>query len=244
MVAFQELLPSYGGRLLIGELEALQEITEKPARPCVYLLGGSRAGDAFGMIQRVLSENAADEILTSGLVGQIFMIADGLSLGEASERVIRDRGYGKYIEEASDHLSRYRGKILYPRDVAYKQGGRRAEMPVSSLPCTEVIFDIGSETISFYAGKIEQAKTVFVNGPAGIYEEDISSTGTIELWRAVAEASGFTVVGGGDTVTSFAKFTDTSKLNYVSTAGGALIRYLSGIKLPLIEAMENAYART
>ena len=82
-----------------------------------------------------------------------------------------------------------------------------------------------------------------MNGPAGIYEEDISCTGTNEFWRAVARASGFTVVGGGDTVTSFAKFTDTSKLNYVSTAGGALIRYLSGVKLPLIEAMEKAYAR-
>ena len=243
MVAFQELLPSYGGRLLIGELEALQAITEDPERPCVFMLGGSRVGDAFGMIQRVLSDNSADAILTSGLVGQIFMLADGLSLGKASERVIEEKGYGRYIDEAAGYLSRYRNKIVYPRDVAFERHGSREEVQVDALPQDEMIFDIGKDTVSLFAIEIERSKTIFVNGPVGIYEDDISSTGTRNLWKVVEEANGFTVVGGGDTVTSFTNFTDTTKLNYVSTAGGALIRYLSGVRLPLLEAMGRAYDR-
>jgi phosphoglycerate kinase len=241
MVAFQELLPSYGGRLLIDEIETLQTITEDPARPCVYLLGGSRAGDAFGMIQRVLSGGTADAILTSGLVGQIFMLADGVDLGEPSEKVIRDKGYGKYVEEAAGYLSAYPKSIHYPRDVAFLSGGRRVEKGIQSFPPEGMIFDIGESTLNAYGEKLSTAKTLFVNGPPGIYEDDISAEGTQKLWKAVEGASGFTVVGGGDTVSSFEKFTGVSKLGYVSTAGGALIRYLSGVELPLLKAMTKAH---
>jgi phosphoglycerate kinase len=244
MVAFQDKLPSYGGRLLIEELKALEAITDNPARPCVYMLGGSRAGDAFGMIHRVLSEDAADSILTSGLVGQIFMLADGLVLGEASEKVVREKGYSKYVDEAAGYLSAYRDRIVYPQDVAYERNGVREEAGAGSFPLEHAIFDVGKETIRTYKEILSGANTLFVNGPPGVYEEEISAVGTAKLWKAVEEAEGFTVAGGGDTVTSFTRFTDISKLNYVSTAGGALIRYLSGVKLPLIEAMKKAYDRT
>ena len=243
MVAFQEFLPSYGGRLLIGEIEALVAITERPARPCVYLLGGSRAGDAFGMIQKVLSDDSADLILTTGLVGHIFMMADGLRLGAPSEKLIADKGYGKYVAQAKELISGYRARIRYPDDVAYGHAGQRVECAARSLPVEEPIFDIGGGTVSAYSGVIAQARTVFVNGPAGIYEEELSSAGTEALWKAIEAAPGFTVVGGGDTVTSFTKYTDLSRINYVSTAGGALIRYLSGVELPLINAMRKAYER-
>ena len=243
MVAFQELLPSYGGRLLIEELHALEVISSSPARPCVYMLGGSRAGDAFGMIHRVLSEEAADTILTSGLVGQIFMLADGIKLGEPSENVIREKGYIKYVDEAADYLASYRNRIRYPMDVAYERRGVREETNIESFPLEHTIFDVGRHTVDTYKDILSEAKTLFVNGPPGVYEESISATGTEKLWKAVEEAEGFTVAGGGDTVTSLTKFCDIAGLNYVSTAGGALIRYLSGVKLPLIEAMEKAYER-
>ena len=239
MVAFQELLPSYGGRLLIEELEALQAITESPKRPCVYLLGGSRVGDAFGMIHRVLSESSADAVLTSGLVGHIFMLADGISLGEASERIIREKGYMKYVEEALKYLADYHDKIHYPEDVAFERKGIREETSIDRCPPDRMIFDIGSKTASRYSEIVAGAKTVFVNGPPGVYEEQISSIGTKSLWQAVESAPGFTVAGGGDTVTSFTRFTDVSKIDYVSTAGGALIRYLSGVELPLLKAMRR-----
>jgi phosphoglycerate kinase len=244
MVAFQEVLPSYGGRLLLEEMKALQAISGNPERPCVYMLGGSRAGDAFAMIHRVLSDASADTVLTSGLVGQIFMLADKLPLGDLSERVIHEKGYTRFIDEAAEYLKGHRNIIRYPRDVAYEQGKNRKEAHIDAFPLDSVIFDVGMQTIREYTNILSDAKTIFVNGPPGVYEGETSSLGTEKLWKAVQEAEGFAVAGGGDTVTSFAKFADITKLNYVSTAGGALIRYLSGVKLPLIEAMHRACERT
>ena len=84
------------------------------------------------------------------------------------------------------------------------------------------------------------ANTIFINGPVGVYEDEMSAKSTEALWKTIEDASGFTVIGGGDTVTSFVKYTDIKKINYVSTAGGALIRYLSGVELPLLKAMKKS----
>jgi len=237
MVGFQELMPSYAGRLLIQELEALAAITSNPPRPCIFMLGGSRAGDAFGMIEQVLKNDSADQLLLSGLVGQIFMIADGVNIGEASEGFIRSKGFGPYIERAQAFLGNYRDKISYASDVAVEVDGKRKNISTSDLTDDMVVSDIGDKTMDTYLPVIKAAKTIFVNGPTGIYERDLFEKGTQTLWNAVADSEGFSVVGGGDSVTSFTKYVDMSKLNYVSTAGGALIRYLSGVSLPLIESM-------
>jgi phosphoglycerate kinase len=240
MVSFQEVLPSYGGRLLIEELGALSAITENPNPPCAYLLGGSRAGDAFGMINKVLKDNSTDYILTGGLVGQIFMLADGLELGNPSESLIKNKGYEKFVEDAKAYLNNYREKLIYPKDIAYRKNDTREEIPIENLPIDAIIFDIGEKTVRLYKDMIAKANTIFVNGPVGVYEEEISSESTIALWKAIENATGFTVIGGGDTVTSFTKFTDIKKINYVSTAGGALISYLSGTELPLLKAMKKS----
>lgn len=240
MVAFQECLPSYGGRLFMKELNALATITENSERPCIYMLGGSRIGDAFGMIKKALSSGASDLILTSGLVGEVFMLGAGVVLGEPSERLIKEKGYVKYVQDAQELLTQYGANILYPLDVAFDKEGERKECKVSDLPTENFIFDIGSETIAQYSNFISKAKTIFVNGPVGIYENEISSKGTLQLWKAIQIAPGYTVVGGGDTVRSFSRYTDLTKINYVSTAGGALIRFLSGSELPLIRAMTKA----
>lgn len=239
MVGFQQHMPSYAGRLLIQELNALEAITNNPARPSIFMLGGSRAGDAFGMIEQVLKNDSADQLLLSGLVGQIFMIADGVNIGESSEGFIRSKGFSAYIDQAKHYLKDYRNKISYPVDVAIDVNGARKNIDISELTDEMVISDIGDQTIENYLSVIADAKTILVNGPAGIYERDIFEKGTRTLWNAVADSDGFSVVGGGDSVTSFTKYVNMEKLNYVSTAGGALIRYLSGVKLPLIESMQN-----
>jgi phosphoglycerate kinase len=240
MVAFQELLPSYAGRLLMQELAALQAITENPARPCIYMLGGSRAGDAFGMMQKVLKGGAADKLLLSGVVGEIFMLADGVDIGATTRQFILGKGFEPYIAQAADYLTLYRENIDYPADVAVASNGARLNVDINELDDEMMISDIGDRTIESYCGTIAAAKTILVNGPAGIYENELFEKGTQSLWAAVADAEGFSVVGGGDSVTSFARYVDMSKLNYVSTAGGALIRYLSGVRLPLIDAISKA----
>lgn len=239
MVAFQQLMPAYAGRLLMQELSALQKITEDPARPCVYMLGGSRAGDAFGMIHKVLNDGSADKLLLSGLVGEIFMIADGIDIGETTRQFILAKGFEPYIKQAADCLATHRDKISYPSDIAIESSGARLNVDITELDDEMMISDIGDQTIEEFSHAIAAAKTILVNGPPGIYEKALFEKGTQSLWQAVANAEGFSVVGGGDSVTSFTRYIDMSKLNYVSTAGGALIRYLSGVQLPLIETMSE-----
>ena len=237
MVGFQSILPSYAGRLLLDELGALAAITKQPAQPCIYLLGGARAGDAFGMIEQVLNDGSANKLLLSGLIGQIFMLADGIHIGKSSAGFISAKGFDIYIDDAKRFLKDHRNTIVYPSDVAIEQQERRHIIAPQDTPDDTDICDIGDQTIKNYKTIISQAKTIFVNGPCGVYERTIFEDGTRELWNAVASADGFSVIGGGDSVTSFKKYTNIDDIDYVSTAGGALIRYLSGVRLPLLEAM-------
>jgi len=239
MVAFQTLMPSYAGRLLMQELSALQAITESPARPCIYMLGGSRAGDAFGMIEQVLSDGSADKLLLSGLVGEIFMLADGVDIGETTRQFILAKGFEPYIGQARQFLEQHRDAISYPGDVAIEADGVRLNVDITAIDDDMMISDVGDQTIADYSEAIAAAKTILVNGPPGIYENALFEKGTQSLWNAVVDSDGFSVIGGGDSVMSFARYVDMSKLNYVSTAGGALIRYLSGVELPLIKAMSR-----
>ncbi|MCK5570780.1 MAG: phosphoglycerate kinase [Spirochaetes bacterium] len=241
MVAFQELLPSAAGKLLIREVEALTAVVSSPRKPCIFLLGGLRAGDAFGMMRQALRSGTADRILTGGITGQIMLMAKGVKLGEASERFIKDRSLDRFLPDAVDYLSNYPAKVTVPEDVAVNREGKREEFSVPDLPVNGLINDVGKNTVKEYEKFIEEAGTIFVNGPPGVYEEEVSAEGTRNLWNAVAEAAGYSVMGGGDTISAASRFIDMKKIDYVCTAGGALIRFLSGVELPLIAAMERAY---
>ena len=178
MVAFQELMPSYAGRLLMQELSALQAITEKPARPCIYMLGGSRAGDAFGMIQQVLADGSADRLLLSGLVGEIFMLADDVDIGETTRQFILNKGFESYIGQARQYLGEHRDRIAYPSDVAVEIDGARHNVDLAHVDDDMMISDIGDQTIADYSESIATAKTILVNGPPGIYENELFEKGT------------------------------------------------------------------
>ncbi len=243
MVAFQELLPSAAGRLYDNEVTALSRVLEDPKRPCVFLLGGAKLSDAFSMMEKVLSEGAADCVLTAGVTGQIMQLALGGKLGSPSERFITDRGLEKFVEPARDYLKNYPDKLLLPSDFGIDDGGQRSEVNIDDLPTEKLIIDIGPKTVEEYGKVLREAGTIFVNGPAGVYEQEIGTYGTRELWKRIGEAKGYSVIGGGDTVASAARLGDLSKIDHVCTGGGALIRFLSGKKLPLVEAMKKARQR-
>lgn len=240
MVAFQELLPSAGGRLLVAELDALSAVAEEPERPCLFVLGGLKISDAFAMLRKVLAEGIADEVLTAGVVGQVFLLASGVSLGEGSERFIADRSLDVFVPEAAEYLDAFPDRVRAPLDVAVERNGSRIELTVADLPVAEQIIDSGAATMTVYGARIAAAATVFVNGPPGVYEREVGAAGTRHLWQAVAAASGTSVIGGGDTVSSARRFVELDRIDFVSTGGGALIRYLSGEPLPLLEAMERS----
>lgn len=242
MVAFQELLPSGAGTLFFDEVTALTKVMEAPPKPAVFLLGGARINDAFGMMEQVLSNGSADTIITVGVTGLVFLIADGYDLGPKVMEFLQKRSLDSFIEPARKYLQEYPGKVRYPADLAYEASdGTRAETSVDGdLPDT-LFPDIGSKTIREYKEVLKQAGTIFVNGPAGVFEEPKWEIGTRELWQAVANAPGYSVVGGGDSVSATSRFTDPKKMSYICTAGGAMVRFLSGKKLPLIAAMERAW---
>jgi phosphoglycerate kinase len=124
--------------------------------------------------------------------------------------------------------------------LAYKKEDKRVDVSISDLPIDDASFmDIGHRTVEKYVKYIVDAKTIFVNGPPGVYEDDMFSYGTSMLWKAVAEATGYSVMGGGDSVSSAHRFIDPSDIDYICTAGGAMVRFMTGKTLPLIRAMED-----
>ncbi len=247
MVAFQELRPSAGGIQLMEEYTALKTVMDKPRRPCVYVLGGAKISDAFDMMRKVLEDGAADEILASGVTGLVMHLARGVELGSTTRKFLADKGLDQFIPEAKALLEKWGSKYVLPLDLAYEEDGRRAELdvpePGQSVAKDKAFPDIGRKTIARFKASLAKAGSVFVNGPAGMYEDERWELGTKEIWNAIADAPGYTVVGGGDTISAATKFTDLSKYGYVCTGGGAMVRFLAGKKLPLIDAMEKAYDR-
>ena len=240
MVAFQKLLPSGAGFLFFNEVSTLSKIMNNPKKPCIFVLGGAKISDAFSMMEKVLSNNIADKILTCGVTGEVFLIASGKYLGNKVDNFLKEKGLLDFIKQAKNLLSKYQGRIEMPSDLAYEDNIKRVCNVVNAKMGDYLYADIGDITIAHYSKIIASAKTIFVNGPAGIYENPILENGTKEILIAISESKGFSVIGGGDSVTATMKFTDYKKMDYICTAGGAMVQYLSGKKLPLISAMENS----
>lgn len=240
MVAFQELLPSAGGILMMKELSALTKVMKCPDKPSIFALGGAKISDAFGMMKQVLENGTADKILASGVTGNIMLMASGYAIGKVNEKFIKDRSLDVFIESAKTFLTNYPEKIIYPLDLAYEKDGQRMEIAIENLPIEESLLDIGSKTIKVFSEEIQKAGTIFVNGPAGVYEKKIFEKGTKEIWKAIAKAKGYSVIGGGDTVSAAQNFIDLKDISYICTAGGAMIQFISGVEMPLIKAMKKA----
>ncbi len=240
MVAFQELLPSGAGPLFYREVSALTRVLKAPEHPSVFVLGGAKISDAFGMMEQVLANGTADLILTTGVTGEVFLLASGFDIGATKRKFLEERSLMGFVAAAERYLADYPDKIRMPLDLTYEAAGKRVEVSREALPVDAMFKDIGSSTIAAYSEEIGKAGTIFVNGPSGVFEEDLFAAGTEQLWKAIAAAPGYSVVGGGDSVSAAARFTKLEEYGYVCTAGGAMVRFLSGKKLPLIEAMEKA----
>lgn len=240
MVAFQQLLPSAAGPLFFNEVTTLEKIMNNPSHPSTFVLGGAKISDAFGMMESVLSNKSADHILTCGVTGEVFLVASGLDLGAKINSFLKDKGLLEFVEQAKALLLKFPGKIELPSDLAYELDGNRCELELNDCVPDLLFLDIGSLTIERYKKIINESGTIFVNGPAGVYENSIFENGTKSLWKAMEEAKGFTCLGGGDSVTAATKFTNLSQFDYICTAGGAMVRFLSGIELPLIKAMRGS----
>ena len=240
LCGFEQVLPSAMGRLFEREYCVVSELMEAPEHPCTFVLGGSKISDAFMMMETGLSSGAADTILTGGLVGQILLASQGVEIGSGTLGFIEKSGYAEFIEKAKGFYSKYADRIVLPVDLAQVVDGARSEAKVGEIPADFDAMDIGSETAARYREIILNSKTVFANGPVGVFEKPESELGTKVLFTAMAESEGYTVVGGGDSVTAAKQYNVTDKLGYICTGGGALIRFLTGEELPVVKALRHA----
>jgi len=243
LIAFTEVLPSVAGRVMEAEVKALSSIMNDPERPCVYLLGGAKVDDSYKVIEHALKTGIADRVLLTGLLAVAFVAAKGIDVGEVNKRLLISKGASEYVEQIRKLISVFGYKIELPLDFALDVNGKRVEAEVNSLPHNSQIKDLGEQTISRFAEILREAKTLVINGPAGVYEDDKFSKGTKELLKAVAESGGFSLAGGGHTLEALEKFGLSTKISYVSTGGKAMLSLLAGEKLPAIEALKKAYLR-
>ena len=239
LCGFEQLLPSAMGRLFEKEYCTVSSLMEEPQRPCVFVLGGAKISDAFLMMKTVLSKGSADKVLTGGLVANIFLASQGVGIGSGSMDFIMKSNYGGFIDVARELYAQYGDRIVLPSDLAWVDGGERVEGRLGAIPEEISAVDIGSRTASVYREEILAAKTVFVNGPAGVFEQEPSELGTREIWQALADTDAFTVLGGGDSITATEKYGLMDRIGYVCTGGGALIRFLSGEELPVVKALRH-----
>jgi phosphoglycerate kinase len=242
LVGFEELLPSAMGRLFEKEYAALSQVMTAPEKPCVFLLGGAKVEDAFLMMPAVLKNDVADRVLCGGLVANIFLMARGIALGAPSESLVLGKKLGPYIEQAKAIWEAYAEKIVLPLDYAYKLEGRK-EVDADRLPVDHLLADIGGKTIRAYQEEISRARTIFVNGPPGVFEDPETEHGTRELWRYVAASPAFSVIGGGDSISAVNKYGLSDRFSYICTGGGAMVRFLSGDELPVVRALKKAASR-
>ncbi len=244
MIAFQEILPSAAGDLLFTEYNELENVLRNPQRPAIFVLGGAKISDAFGMLDQVLNNKTADTIITVGVTAQIFLLAKDIELGETSQAWLQDRKLLDYVSEARSYLDRYGDRFVVPVDLAYEKDKKRVEVDLSDLPVKDALYmDIGERSIENAEAVIRDAGSLFVNGPAGVYEDERFNEGTKRIWRAIAASKGHSVLGGGDSVSAAHRFIDTADVNFISSAGGAMVRFMAGETLPLIDAMQKAGER-
>jgi len=241
LVGMEEVLPSAMGRLLEKEITSLNQLLKNPEKPCIFILGGAKIQDAFLMMDSILRNNIADLVLATGLVAQVMLLAQSISLGKSSKDIIKQKNLEGYIEQSKDILDKYESKIKLPLDLAYSITGKRKEINISSLPIDDYpLSDIGSNTITEYEQIIKDAKTIFFNGPAGVFEKTETELGTKMILTAIAKSNAFSALGGGDSIAAVNKYNLANNISYISTGGGALVRFLSGEELPVIKALKKS----
>ncbi|MDR2707374.1 MAG: phosphoglycerate kinase [Nitrososphaerota archaeon] len=240
MVGFTTILPSATGRIMERELTQLNTVLENPQHPCIYVMGGAKADDSLEISKYILNNNVADKLLLGGIISQLFMTAKDLKLGKGTMDFLEKKELLNLIPGIKTLLEHYSDKIILPTDVALNINGERVEVLVNNLPSEHPIFDIGTKTVEKYVEIISTAQSIVVSGPLGVYENNNFCYGTKTIFETIANSKTSSLAGGGNTIAALDKYNLTSKISYISTAGGALVEALMGKKLPGVVALETA----
>ncbi len=243
MVGFAEKLKTIAGRVMEYELTSLQKAMENPQRPSAFILGGAKPEDSIKVMAHSLGNETLDYAIVCGIVGQLFVKAAGYDLGKKTEDFMDKKGYLKFLGKCRDIYEKYKDHIILPVDLAVDKDGVREEVDLDDLPSDYSVLDIGKKSGKKIAEILKKSKSIMINGPAGVYEDDKFAKGTKMILDAISESDGFSLVGGGHTISAIDKLgMDVSKFSYISLAGGALIRYLTGKTFPIAQEFKK-YAK-
>ncbi|MGK5684472.1 phosphoglycerate kinase [Actinoplanes sp. URMC 104] len=228
-------LPHYAGGLVLKEVEVLKKVTESPEQPYVVVLGGSKVSDKLAVIQALLPK--VDKLLVGGGMCFTFLKAQGHEVGKS---LLED----EMVATCADLLEQAQGRIVLPVDVVaateFSADADSVTVPASEIPADRLGLDIGPESVALFAEAIGSARTVFWNGPMGVFELAPFAAGTRGVAEAITKIDGFSVVGGGDSAAAVRTLgLDESAFGHISTGGGASLEYLEGKTLPGIDALEK-----
>jgi len=224
-------LPSAAGRLLAREVEVLGGLLDQPARPFVAILGGSKVSSKMGVIEALIPK--VDLLAIGGAMCFTFMLAQGLEVGDSMvEPDWVDACKGFLEGESKD-------KLLIPTDVVAMGPDEEVKVVHGSVPAGWKGLDIGPESTLHFIEPLAKAGTILWNGPMGMFEDPRFQEGTVDVAEAVAESTGFTVVGGGDSAAALAKFGLDTHIDHVSTGGGASLELLEKGDLPGLAALRR-----
>jgi phosphoglycerate kinase len=226
------------GYLLRDEVTALSRITENPAKPFVAILGGAKVSDKLKVIGALLKK--CDAICIGGAMANTFLAAAGNSMKDSKLEEAQLPLARTLLEQARDRGVRF----ILPTDVVASANANAADgevVNVRSIPERQMALDIGPTSVKSIAAQVARAKTVFWNGPMGLFENPAFAAGSVGVAQALADSAAFTVVGGGDSVAAVAAAGPgvAEKISFISTGGGASLELIEGLKLPGIEALRG-----
>jgi phosphoglycerate kinase len=244
IIGFTAILPSVAGRIMERELKSLNKVLENPEKPCIFILGGAKADDSLEISKYILDKRIATCVLAGGVVAQAFLAARGIDLGKKNMEFLAKNDLTKLVPGMKELMQKYEDGIKTPEDVAVEAAGKRKEISIKDLPTEYPIFDIGTRTVQEYSQIIKKAKSIVVSGPMGKYEDANFRYGTEKVFKQIADSpKAFSLAGGGHTIAAIEQFGLTDKISHISTAGGALIEFLMGKRLPGVAALEKSAAR-
>src|SRR5215218_9610244 len=235
-VGVADVLPSCAGLLLQREEAVLSRLLNDPERPFIAVLGGAKVSDKFAVLEHLLGR--VDALLLGGGMANTVLLAQGHRIGSSLAEPDRVDEARRLIDNAGQ-----RGVLMgVPTDVVVAGSLDRTTVSTTSvgaMPPDQAIFDIGPETVARYCQEIAGARTVFWNGPMGVFEREPFANGTLGIARCVANATAYTVVGGGDSLAAIDAAGVAERIDHISTGGGASLEYLEGRDLPGIAALAD-----
>ena len=224
------------GPLMAAELDALGKALEKPARPLLAIVAGSKVSSKLTILKSLASK--VDQLIVGGGIANTFMLATGMCIGKS----LAEPDLVGEAQTIIDIMKLRGAQVPLPVDVVVADElsvlARANPIEATAVRGDDLILDVGAKTARIFADLIAKAGTIVWNGPVGVFEYDQFAGGTKAIAQAIATSKAFSIAGGGDTLAAVAKYRIADKVSYISTGGGAFLEFLEGKKLPAVEVLE------